>query len=443
MIKRFFFVALLTGFSQILSLVSVVFLKNLDSSLVYDIGRYESLVVVFTAIIALGLQLATTRDLAISNSWKNILLKGQRDRFTFSIIIFIVVLITDIILTDLKLEMFLFYSIIPLIALNADYSFYGKGEPVKGAFLSFLRVGILSMFIILSVIFNNPFVKITYIITVLIVYFLIGTLTSYYNKLSYLMKPKLDFYKSYIRSLDIGLASFSLVFFGLGVVSFAGYFYTEKAVANAYLLLKIYVFYIGIKRILVQVTFKELGDEFLFKKIDQIGSIIAVTVIIMLFYYPEYTLKYFIKNYQSTLHYNYYLLPAFLFTSVSVASSQNLLLKKKDKVYSFGFITGAIIILLLVFIFSFIDKNNESYIYLSISIGELIVILIHGWGLNKFNFFKSRLVFIIFIGILFSSLNYIFLLLEFKIMSLALLIMLASLTIIFAFLKINKQFSLR
>ena len=57
MIKKILFVAFFTGFSQIISLVSVGFLKTLDQSLVYDIGNFESLIAIFTAIISLGLQL--------------------------------------------------------------------------------------------------------------------------------------------------------------------------------------------------------------------------------------------------------------------------------------------------------------------------------------------------------------------------------------------------
>ena len=96
MIKRIFIVALLTGFSQIISLVSVGFLKTLDQSLVYDIGNFESLVVIFTAIIALGLQLVTVRDIALTDNWEKILLNSQRDRFTFSLLILVIVVCFDL-----------------------------------------------------------------------------------------------------------------------------------------------------------------------------------------------------------------------------------------------------------------------------------------------------------------------------------------------------------
>src|SRR5690606_3034118 len=121
------------------------------------------------------------------------------------------------------------YLVIPLIALNSDYSFYGKGEPIKGAFLSFLRVSILSLFIILSVIFENPYVRFSFVVTILFTYLIVGFLSSKFNSQSYIVKPRIDFYKSYLKSMNVGLASFSLVFFGLGVVSYASLFYTEEA----------------------------------------------------------------------------------------------------------------------------------------------------------------------------------------------------------------------
>lgn len=418
MIKRIFIVALLTGFSQIISLVSVGFLKTLDQSLVYDIGNFESLVVVFTAIIALGLQLVTVRDIALADKWQKILINSQRDRFTFSLLIFVSVICFDLFFKEIKLDHLLFYVVIPLIALNSDYSFYGKGEPVKGAFLSFLRVFILSIFIILSVVFDSEYVKITYIITVLLTYFLVGLLSSYFNKQTYFLKPKKDFYKSYYASFNVGIASFALVFFGLGIVSFASFFFTEQAIANAYLLLKIYVFYIGIKRLLVQILFKELTDENLVKSVDQIGVFVSIVVIIVFYYYPEFSIKYFTKDYQKSLDSLVYLLPAIFFTSISFAGSLELILKNKDRIYALGFTFGAVVVLVLVFIFSFVDNTNESYIYLAISIGELCAILIHGWGLGKFRFFKDRALYFIPSAIALVILNFLLMLLNSKLISL-------------------------
>lgn len=438
MIKKIFVVAFLTGFSQLISLISVSFLKSLDQSLVYDIGNYESLIVIFTAIIALGLQLVTVRDIALSDKWKQILMKSQKDRLSLSFIILLGVLAFDFFFKSIDSETLLFYVVIPLIALNADYSFYGKGEPERGAFLSFLRVGFVSVFIIFSVIFENPYIKITYVITVLITYFVVGMLSSYFNNQSYLVAPSRDFYKSYLSSLNVGLASFALVFFGLGIVSFASYFYTEAVVANTYLLLKIYVFYVGIKRLLVQILFKELKDDNLVLLVDKIGIIIAITVILVLVYYPEFSIKFFTKDYENSTHNLLYLLPAIFFTSLSYAGSLDLLLKNKDKTYSLGFILGACIVLALVFVFSFVDASREAFIYMAISIGELIVILIHGWGINKLKFFMVRLPYALVSACLIFILNYGLLLLDSKIISLILFLLIVGGSLLFVFLKSMK-----
>lgn len=439
MIKKIFVVAFLTGFSQIISLISVSFLKSLDQSLVYDIGNYESLIVIFTAIIALGLQLVTVRNIALSDKWKQILIKSQRDRLSLSIIVLLCAIAFDFFFKNIEPETLLFYIVIPLIALNADYSFYGKGEPERGSFLSFLRVGILSVFIILSVIFENPYIKITYVVTVIITYFVVGIISSYFNNQSYLVTPSKDFYKSYVNSLNVGLASFALVFFGLGIVSFAGYFYTETAVANTYLLLKIYVFYVGIKRLLVQILFKELKDDNLVLLVDKIGIIIAITVILVLIYYPEFSIKFFTMDYVKSSHNLRYLLPAIFFTSLSYAGSLDLLLKNKDKIYSFGFIFGASLVLALVFAFSFVDYSNEAYIYMAISIGEFFVILIHGWGINKFKFFTVRLSYAFVSVCLIFILNYGLLLLDSKIISLILFLIIMGVALLFLFLKGMKR----
>lgn len=430
MIKKIFIVALLTGFSQIISLVSVGFLKTLDASLVYEIGNFESLIVIFTAIIALGLQLVTVRDIALTKKWQKILINSQRDRFTFSLLIFVSVISFDLFFKEIKLENMLFYLVIPLIALNSDYSFYGKGEPIKGSFLSFLRVFILSIFIILSVVFENEYVKITYVITVLITYFIVGYLSSYFNRQTYFLKPKTDFFKSYFASFNVGIASFALVFFGLGIVSFASFFYSEASIANAYLILKIYVFYIGIKRLLVQILFKELTDEHLVRSVDQIGVFISIAVIILFYYYPEFSIKFFTKDYEKSMASLIYLLPAFFFTSISFAGPLELILKNKDRLYSLGFTFGATVVLLLVFIFSFVENSNESHIYLAISIGEFCAIIIHGWGLGKFKFFKERALYFIPCGILLFTLNYLLMLINYKVISLIVFVVIVSVYIL-------------
>jgi hypothetical protein len=420
-LTRIVLVGFLTGFAQIISLLSVSFLKTLDQSLVYDIGNYESLIVVFTAVISLGLQVVTVRHIAISKNWQQILINSQRDRLTFSFFVVFGVICFDFFIKTIQIENIIFYSVIPLIALNSDYAFYGKGEPIKGAFLSFLRVSILSLFIIFSVVFENQYIRISFIIAILITYFLIGFLSSRFNQQAYFVRPKINFYKSYLKSMNVGLASFSLVFFGLGVVSYASLFYTEGAIANAYLLLKIYVFYVGIKRLIVQILFKELTSEKLIKTIDHMGIVVGSAIIVILIYYPEYSIKFFVKDYEKSAYNLYYLLPAIFFTSISITSSVNLLLKLKDGVYSIGFILGAILVLISVFLFSLYDNSNEAFLYVSISVGELIVILIHGWGLSGFKFFKERFLFIVGTILILFSLNYFLLMIDNKLISLFIL----------------------
>ena len=148
-------------------------------------------------------------------------------------------------------------------------------------------------------------------------------------------------------------------------------------------------------------------------------------------FYPEYSIRFFAKDYEKSVHNLYYLLPAIFFTSISITSSVNLLLKLKDRFYSLGFIIGSLFVLALVFLFSIYDNSNEAYLYLSISIGELIVIAIHGWGLNKLLFFKERFLFILSAMILLFSLNYLLLLTGYKLPSLFLMAVLVSIYILY------------
>ena len=96
--------------------------------------------------------------------------------------------------------------------------------------------------------------------------------------------------------------------------------------------------------------------------------------------------------------------------------------------------------MLLVFIFSFVDNTNESHIYLAISIGELCVIIIHGWGLGKLKFFKDRVFYFIPFAIALFTLNFLLMMIDYKIISLIAFVVIVSVYILLILkTKISKQ----
>ena len=115
MMKRLFWVALFTGTGHLGNLISLKFLKNYanDSTIAF-IGELDSLTLLIVSITAFGLQLSSTREIAIrDNDWQEVYYSTQSARLTIAML-----------LMFLGLSGFLYtknylFFIAPIIALNA------------------------------------------------------------------------------------------------------------------------------------------------------------------------------------------------------------------------------------------------------------------------------------------------------------------------------------
>jgi O-antigen/teichoic acid export membrane protein len=85
MIKRVFWVALFTGLSHLISIITISYvLRNLGEETSGYLGVIDSTIVFVSSIISFGIQLAVNRNVATSTSWKSNYKLGQSSRLMLS-----------------------------------------------------------------------------------------------------------------------------------------------------------------------------------------------------------------------------------------------------------------------------------------------------------------------------------------------------------------------
>ena len=90
MIKRLVVIILLTGLGHIVTLLSLKYISTyVSSKTIAFIGNVDSLTLILISIIAFGLQLSATRNIAVSEDWKKDYYLTQSARLTLSLLLFL------------------------------------------------------------------------------------------------------------------------------------------------------------------------------------------------------------------------------------------------------------------------------------------------------------------------------------------------------------------
>src|SRR5690606_13289637 len=272
MLKRVAIMGLLTGLAHFLSIFSLsVAVRFLNKEQISNIGKIDANILLVTSIIAFGLQISTTRDIALSDNWKAAIKNTQSARFTLSL--FLVAYGTvELLLT--KSVSSLSYIIAPFIALNADFALYGIGKPITAAIFSFLKILIPSASLILISIFLSDLTEVAYILGTVIGLVISGVLISRSLKSSYLQLLNKKFASIYLANTKIGLASLSITLLSLGQIAIAKYFYQDYIITNAYTALKLYVLYRGAQRLIIQSFYRDINDDRKSISLDNLGIIV-------------------------------------------------------------------------------------------------------------------------------------------------------------------------
>ncbi len=289
MLKRLSIVALFTGSSHLTSLIALsVLATNVSEETIGNIGLVDSTIFLVMGILAFGLQLETVRELTKGGEWKTPYAKGQSARFSMSLLLCVLGLL--LFLFSKKNE-FLIFLASPLIALNGDFSLYGLGRAEKASLLSFIRVFLPSVAILICSFFFPASVLGVYTATTFASILLIGILASALLKVAYFHKPDFNFLVLYWKTKDMGVFSLSFIILTSGLIFFAKHFgYPADTLGFVYPVYKIYFILKGLQRIVTQSFINEIYQDAMALKLDKLCILFAVCLGIPTLVFPEFSI---------------------------------------------------------------------------------------------------------------------------------------------------------
>ena len=407
MIKRLAIIASITGAGHITTLFSLKFIaKHINTSTLAFVGEVDSLSLLIVSVVAFGLQLSATRELAILKDWKNEYYETQSARFSLSLIL-ILFGFTGFFVT----KHYLFF-IAPIIALNADYALYGRGKPVAGAFVAFLRILIPSMTLIFSAIYFQEQLVLFYCLSIVAAYLTAGLIVSKVLKVNYFVAPKIKSLFKYLHNIRIGIASLALFFVGIGIINVLAYFNSNETIAVAYIALKLYLIFKGVRRVIVKSFFKELQDSNIALKVDFFAIVAGVAFLATVTVFPTALIELLFDEKYSSYTKTFLILGiAGFLSSFTTSSGTRLLLQKKDKAYSFNLIFAAVITIVSGVLFWLFIGDQPYLIALAVLLGEIIISILNVLALKEQNFFikRMKIVFpILVLAIIFIICRYFF-----------------------------------
>jgi hypothetical protein len=396
MLKRLSIVAFNTGLSQLIALVAVGFAtRSFDAKTIGQIGVIESSIILTTSIISFGLQLATNRNIVLNQNWMRYFEEGQKARITMSVMLFPIGLIYF--LTG-DLTYLLFFGS-PVIALNGDYALYGRGLSEYASKVSFIRVLIPSIVLIFCSVIGTDSSVIAYSFGLFVGIYISGFLTSSKLKTPYLFSPKISSLNYYVDSTRIGIAAVSSTMMSSGVIFVSNYFYEIDKVGEAYLGIKLFMIYKGVRRIVIQTFFDKLNDPVEALKVDRINILIGVITSSAFIFFPRIVCNLFYGECSLELcELIVFIGFATLFSSMTSVADTKMLLKKMDQGYFITFFTSMIITMFVVIGISKTQYGSMGILW-GIFTGEVAILFMFAAYLGLKDYFIKRFK-ILFINLL-------------------------------------------
>jgi hypothetical protein len=390
MFKRLLIVGFLTGFAHLINIVVLKMLSvRLSKNTLSTIGEIDSLVILIIGFVSFGIQLSATRKLALLEDWKEEYYDTQSARLMMSL--FLCLLCT----TGFLITKNFLFLIAPVFALNADYALYGRGMPKLGALVSFVRVLIPSLSLLIALFFFLEHIVIIYIISVFFAYLTAGLMVSQILKVSYFVKPRISNLKKYLVHIDIGIAGVFYLFIGVGLINVISFFYSDPVVAVIYLLLKIYIIFRGVRQIIVQSFFKELNNDKTALKVDYFSLLGGAVFFVTLAVFPDLFTQIFLSSEFSVYYMSiFYLAVAAFISSFTTSTGARLLLMRKDKEYSRNLIIAGSTSILSSVLFYFIFGDKPHMIAFSILLGELVLSALDIYVIKEKGFILKRIKYI-------------------------------------------------
>lgn len=366
MLKRILIVGLFTGAGQLFSiLVLKLVSQKSNSGQLTQLAQMDSLYQFIFNIIALGLQSAAMRNIALSDEWQKEYSRVQSARLMLSLLLFPISLLA---FSDPAYSIF---ALAPLLALSGDYALYALGRPVTGSIAACARIVIPYGCILLTVFIRPDFISYSYFVALILALLLNNLYIARQLKMPFFFKPKWRDIFLYLKNIPLGLVTLSLYFIGTGVLLVMPYFYPSGMVAVAFVGLKFYLIFKGVLRIIHQSFVKDMLRNDICLQVDQLSMIGGILFFGSALFFPDSFISLFFgKIYVS--HRVFFLLLGVcaLVYSFALSVTTRAMLEKKDKDYTIVSTIAAGLCLLSVILFSFLSEN-VLYISVSILIGEL------------------------------------------------------------------------
>lgn len=286
-IYRFSFVIAFTALGQILSVLFYPVMSNYTSvDSLSEIAIIDSSILFLMSILGFGINVTTTRDVAVSESHDAIVRKTQEARFMFASVI---TLLSVILFYFDAITNQLFYTSLCsiIIALNYDYVLYGLGKPQNAAIASFVRLSLPLAVCLLAAYVGFSIGSIEYLAVMMLFLIFSSFLVSYFCKTSLLYKPDIHFYKVYIAAGWVGVAGVFLSFHRFGFVTFLNSEFSSSEIVALTTVLKFGLFAIAAKRILIQFFYKQLLNEKIYNVINYSLTALGILVVLVMYFMAE------------------------------------------------------------------------------------------------------------------------------------------------------------
>jgi hypothetical protein len=367
MLKRLALVALFTGSAQLATLLALKYLAgSIDAGELKSLGEVDSLINLIINVIGLGLLMSSVRNIAISSDWGREIDISQSARLTLSI------LLMPLAIWGLYNHNYLIFLFAPVFALQADYALYGRSYPVLAAIISFIRVLVPYLGILIAFRFYPRWNVAAFSVFSVLIYFIAGVFIARFFKRPYLPRPSLKSLHLYVKSLSLGVVSLSYYFIGLGLITFAVYFYHDSTIAIAYIGCKIYMIFKGVLRMINQSFIKEMTDRAVQLKVDQLAGLAGFLFFAGVFFFPNSFIRLLLNK---TLDFDKNMLvilaAAGLVSAVFTSYTTQAILEKKDRSYAVIAVIASLSAIGCCILFSFFSQSPTG-IFLGIFIGELV-----------------------------------------------------------------------
>jgi len=291
MLKRLLIVGLFTGAGQLFSIwVLKLVSQKTNTGLLTHLAQIDSSYQFILNVIALGLQSAAMRNIAISPDWQKEYAETQSARLTLSL------LLLPISFLAFSNTVYCIFAVAPLVALSGDYALYALGHAVMGSLIAFVRVILPYAFIVLFLLVDHAHINYGYFAGLVLAFVLTNFYISRQLKTPLFFVPRWKNIFLYVKNIPLGLVTLSLYFIGMGVLLVVPYFYPADMVAVAFVGLKFYLIFKGVLRIIHQSFVKDMLRDEVCLQVDQLSMIGGLLFLGSCLFFPPLLSPCFLAN---------------------------------------------------------------------------------------------------------------------------------------------------